>query len=232
MRNHVTALGIGLMIALPHAAHAQTVTPPPVPAGLEVPAPNEAFLVGHAFGTQNYVCQPAKSLGQVVWTLFTPEATLFNEQRDQLITHFFSPNPAEGGVAIVGGCCETGPAHIAALRDRLDEAGWAVDREAVYGVTDEGVAALALENGKVLWERPLPGGRWQVRRAGEYLLAWPSGSRGLRFQFRWPFGSLQCTGGPVDPVPFPVLCLDARTGELVQRLNFDAGPARWRTSLG
>jgi hypothetical protein len=56
--------------------------------------------VGHAFGTQNYVCQPAKSLGQVVWTLFTPEATLFNEQNDQLITHFFSPNPAEGGVAI------------------------------------------------------------------------------------------------------------------------------------
>jgi Protein of unknown function (DUF3455) len=93
MRNHVTALGIGLMIALPHAAHAQTVTPPPVPAGLEVPAPNEAFLVGHAYGTQNYVCQPAKSLGQVAWTLFTPEATLFGEQRDQLITHFFSPNP-------------------------------------------------------------------------------------------------------------------------------------------
>lgn len=100
MKNCVTALSMAFTIALPLAAHAQTVTPPPVPAGLEVPAPNEAFLVGHAFGTQNYVCQPAKSLGQVVWTLFTPEATLFNEQRDQLITHFFSPNPAEGGVAI------------------------------------------------------------------------------------------------------------------------------------
>jgi S-methylmethionine-dependent homocysteine/selenocysteine methylase len=30
---------------------------------------------------------------------------------------------AERGAAIVGGCCETGPEHIAALRDRLHEAG-------------------------------------------------------------------------------------------------------------
>ena len=27
------------------------------------------------------------------------------------------------GATIVGGCCEVGPAHIAALRDRLHEAG-------------------------------------------------------------------------------------------------------------
>jgi S-methylmethionine-dependent homocysteine/selenocysteine methylase len=31
---------------------------------------------------------------------------------------------AEAGAAIVGGCCETGPAHIAALRDRLQAAGF------------------------------------------------------------------------------------------------------------
>jgi S-methylmethionine-dependent homocysteine/selenocysteine methylase len=30
---------------------------------------------------------------------------------------------AEAGAAIVGGCCEVGPEHIAALRDRLHEAG-------------------------------------------------------------------------------------------------------------
>jgi Protein of unknown function (DUF3455) len=95
MRNHVTALGIALTIALPHAAHAQTVTPPPVPPGLEVEAPNQAFLLGRGVGTQNYVCQPSSSLGRVVWTLFTPQATLFTDQGDQLITHFFSPNPEE-----------------------------------------------------------------------------------------------------------------------------------------
>jgi hypothetical protein len=44
------------------------------------------------------VCQPAKSLGQVAWTLFTPQATLFSDEREQLITHFASPNPDEGGV--------------------------------------------------------------------------------------------------------------------------------------
>jgi S-methylmethionine-dependent homocysteine/selenocysteine methylase len=32
---------------------------------------------------------------------------------------------AEAGAAIVGGCCETGPEHIAALRDRLHAAGFA-----------------------------------------------------------------------------------------------------------
>lgn len=94
----VTALGVAVTWAVPQAARAQSVTPPPVPDGLEVPAPSQAFLVGHATGTQNYTCQPAGSLGHVAWTLFTPEATLFTDQREQLITHFFSPNPVEGGV--------------------------------------------------------------------------------------------------------------------------------------
>jgi len=76
------------------------VTPPPVPPGLEVDLPNQAFLVGHAVGTQNYVCQPSPSIGQVAWTLFTPEATLFSDQREQLITHFNSPNPDEGGTIV------------------------------------------------------------------------------------------------------------------------------------
>jgi uncharacterized protein DUF3455 len=97
MKNCVTAIAMALTITLPHAAHAQSVTPPPVPANLQVPAGNEAFLVGHATGTQNYVCAPAKSVGQVAWTLFTPEATLFDDSGAQLITHYFSPNPVEGG---------------------------------------------------------------------------------------------------------------------------------------
>jgi Protein of unknown function (DUF3455) len=94
----VAALGMAFTFAVPQPAHAQSVTPPPVPASLEVPAPNEAFLLGRGVGTQNYVCQPSSSLGRVVWTLFTPEATLFSDQADQLTTHFFSPNPVEGGI--------------------------------------------------------------------------------------------------------------------------------------
>jgi hypothetical protein len=50
----IAAIGATLTFTLPDAAHAQEVTPPPVPTGLEVAAPNSAFLVGHAIGTQNY----------------------------------------------------------------------------------------------------------------------------------------------------------------------------------
>ena len=96
----MTALGLGFTLAMPPAAHAQTVTPPSVPAGLEVDPPNEAFLLGRGVGTQNYICQPANSLGRVAWTLFTPQATLFDDQREQLTTHFFSPNPDEAGIAV------------------------------------------------------------------------------------------------------------------------------------
>ena len=91
----LTALGMVFAIALPQAAQAQSVTPPPVPDNIQVPAGNEAFLLGRGVGTQNYVCQPASSLGRVAWTLFTPQATLFNDQGAQLTTHFFSPNPFE-----------------------------------------------------------------------------------------------------------------------------------------
>jgi Protein of unknown function (DUF3455) len=101
MKNYLTALGMAFTIALPHAAHAQGVTPPTVPPGLEVDAPNEAFLLGRGVGTQNYICQPSASLGRVAWTLFTPQATLFNDLDEQLITHFFSPNPDEDGIVRV-----------------------------------------------------------------------------------------------------------------------------------
>ena len=89
-----TALAVAFTVSLPRPAHAERVTPPPVPAGIEVPAGNRAFLVGHAVGSQNYVCLPSGS--GFAWTLFTPQATLFTSHGRQLITHFFSPNPFEG----------------------------------------------------------------------------------------------------------------------------------------
>ena len=97
----VTALAVTFTLASSAVSHAQTVTPPSVPAGLEVLPPNQAFLVGHAFGSQNYECQPTTSPGHVAWTLFTPQATLFDDSFDQLITHFNSPNPDEGNGAVV-----------------------------------------------------------------------------------------------------------------------------------
>jgi hypothetical protein len=84
-----------------HATLAQVVTPPPVPEGIEVAPPDQPFLLGHGFGTQNYACQPVNSIGRVGWVLFTPQATLFGDSDEQLITHFFSPNPQEGNIVRV-----------------------------------------------------------------------------------------------------------------------------------
>jgi hypothetical protein len=69
-----------------HAA-AEDVTPPPG---------NSEFLVGHAFGSQGYVCLP-DGAGGTSWTINAarPEATLFTkffEQDVQIITHFASIN--------------------------------------------------------------------------------------------------------------------------------------------
>jgi hypothetical protein len=89
----VAALGLTLTIAAPRSASAQHVTPPPVPDKLNVDnvePGNRAFRVGHGVGTQNYVCLPSGA--GVAYQLFTPEATLFNDDGRQLITHFFSPN--------------------------------------------------------------------------------------------------------------------------------------------
>lgn len=96
----ITVFGMAFTFALPSTARAQIVVPP-VPPGLEIPAGNVAFLLGHGVGTQNYECQPAASLGQVAWSLFTPQATLFDDQGEQIITHFSSPNPAEGRIVRV-----------------------------------------------------------------------------------------------------------------------------------
>jgi hypothetical protein len=67
------------------------ITPPPLPDDLApVPAGNKLFLGTHAVGTQNYVCKPSSA--GVAYVLFTPQATLFNEDGRQVITHYFSPN--------------------------------------------------------------------------------------------------------------------------------------------
>jgi hypothetical protein len=89
------ALVIAATVALPQPAQAAKVTPPPMPDNIQVPEGNEPFLVGHAMGTQNYVCLPADS--GVAYKLITPQATLFDDNGKQITTHFFSPNPSEDG---------------------------------------------------------------------------------------------------------------------------------------
>jgi hypothetical protein len=91
----IGALGTAFVVALPQVGHAQNVTPPPVPGTLQVAEGNEAFLIGHAFGSQDYVC--AASASGVAFVLTTPEAVLFDNAARRVINHYFSPNPVEGG---------------------------------------------------------------------------------------------------------------------------------------
>jgi hypothetical protein len=91
-----TALAVAFTVSLSPPAHASQVTPPPVPANIQVEPGHKAFLEGHGVGTQNYVCVPsASSATGVAFVLFTPEATLFSDDDKQVTTHFFSPNPSE-----------------------------------------------------------------------------------------------------------------------------------------
>ena len=74
------------------------IHPPQVPANLEVPAGNQAYLMTHATGTQNYVCLPRSSGAGMGWAFLGPQATGFNDRGEQLLTHYLSNNPFENGV--------------------------------------------------------------------------------------------------------------------------------------
>ena len=88
------SLGLSLAIATP--ALANGVNPPPTPPAITPPAGNTAFLLGHAVGTQGYVCLPSGSAAS--WTVNSsrPEATLFitlfGTLSHQILTHFLSPD--------------------------------------------------------------------------------------------------------------------------------------------
>ena len=78
-------------------ARAQNIASPPTPTEI-TPIGATAFLVGHARGTQGYVCLPtSEGSSDASWTVNNarPEATLFANvfgQQVQIITHFLSPN--------------------------------------------------------------------------------------------------------------------------------------------
>jgi len=69
---------------------------PAVPSGLEVPAPFKPFLHAHAVGTQNYICAPAATATGFDWLFIGPQATLFDGDLEQRLTHFQSKNPFAG----------------------------------------------------------------------------------------------------------------------------------------
>ena len=95
VRLPLTALVLGCAFGAVTNAAAQTIKPPTTPTDITPPPGNTAFLVGHALGTQGYVCLP-KDAG-ASWTVnpARPQATLFASffgQDVQIISHFLSPD--------------------------------------------------------------------------------------------------------------------------------------------
>jgi hypothetical protein len=76
-------------------ASAQRLTAPTTPAVITPPPGNSVFLVGHAVGTQGYVCLPTSTGAS--WTVngSRPEATLFAGDMGhqvQIVNHYLSPD--------------------------------------------------------------------------------------------------------------------------------------------
>ena len=71
----VAAMAIALL-APAVARAAAPLRPPRVPADLEVEDGSRAFLIGHAYGTQDYVCLPGAN--GLAWAFFAPQSTLFD----------------------------------------------------------------------------------------------------------------------------------------------------------
>jgi uncharacterized protein DUF3455 len=91
----IVSLILSFSLALLDTVASAQVVVPPVPANLNVPS-GQPFLLAKAEGTQNYVCVPSSS--SFVWAFYGPQATLFDPASEQqIITHFLSPNPDEGG---------------------------------------------------------------------------------------------------------------------------------------
>ena len=99
IRSLLRLITVGAGIAVLHATtlSAQT-TVKPVPSTLEPPGGHKEFLRAGAIGTQNYICMPSG------WSFIGPQATLFvnvpwitGTIRQQVTTHFLSPNPKEAG---------------------------------------------------------------------------------------------------------------------------------------
>jgi hypothetical protein len=85
------AIAVVFAVGQSQPAHARdaAIKPPDVPTIIQVPAGNQLYRVAHAVGTQNYVCLATGWAPAV----YSPQATLFNEDNEQVLTHFLSPYP-------------------------------------------------------------------------------------------------------------------------------------------
>jgi hypothetical protein len=100
MRSRLLQAGViaGAMMASAAAYAEDRITPPSVPAEIELSSAYKLFFFGHAVGTQNYMCAPAPTESGVDWFFIGPQATLFDSTGEQIATHYLSKNPLQNDV--------------------------------------------------------------------------------------------------------------------------------------
>jgi len=101
MQTKAITIACAVLIALIGAGAVnagQDIVPPPVPGNLEVGVGHVPYLMLHAVGTQNQICLPRTSGVGLGWTLWGPQATIYGARGEQILTHYLSANPEEGGV--------------------------------------------------------------------------------------------------------------------------------------
>jgi len=72
---------------------ADRIVPPSVPGEIEVQGGFKPFLAARAYGTQNFICAPANTETGLDWLFIGPQATGFDGELEQVLTHFQSYNP-------------------------------------------------------------------------------------------------------------------------------------------
>src|SRR5918999_1056871 len=90
------AFVMSIALAPAKASKPDTLIPPAVPVNLEAPPGHRPFMITSAQGTQNYICVPSPT--GVAWSFLGPQATLFNDRTEQVLSHFLSPNPDENAM--------------------------------------------------------------------------------------------------------------------------------------
>jgi hypothetical protein len=98
----VLAIALACTLGVTPSIADNGVTPPPTPAAITPPSGNTPFLMGHAVGTQGYVCLPTASGASWTVNASRPQATLFitiGPFTQQILTHFLSPDTNPNSVA-------------------------------------------------------------------------------------------------------------------------------------
>jgi hypothetical protein len=93
MKTYVRALVLVASLVMPHVVQAKRaeIQVPPVPDDIQVDPAFTPFLMGHAIGTQGYVCVAVGTAFS--WTPFGPQATLFDADSEQILSHYLSITP-------------------------------------------------------------------------------------------------------------------------------------------